>query len=249
MRIASNDVKFYAILWSVIWSAVVISSFIWTYSELKTNTLEIAKSEARIAFQKNLLYYKWAARHGGVYVPKRSETPSSPNLPNSPASGIRTPSGKALTLINPAYMTRQVFELESKDNDFVRGHITSLNPSIKVNAPDPWERDALKSFEGGVKEIFAVTAIGGEQYLRLMRPLITEQSCLECHALQACKIGDVRGGISISVPLSVMSGYSNKFITGMGTVHAFAWVLGLCLIGLSSYRLSKSVSTNNERRP
>ena len=206
MRAASNDVKFHVILWSVLWTVAVICSLIWSYSALKANTLEVAKSEARIAFQKDLLYRKWAARHGGVYVPKTSETPPNPYLPNSLERDISTPSGKALTLVNPAYMTRQVFELATKDSDLVQGHITSLNPINKENAPDPWERGALKAFEGGVKEFCEISSIGGQQYLRLMRPFITEQPCLKCHARQGYKIGDIRGGISVSVPLSVMSG-------------------------------------------
>jgi len=248
LRVASNDVKFYAKLSSAIWTLVVICSFMWSYSELKANTLEVAKSEARIAFQKDLLYRKWAAKHGGVYVPKTSETPPNPYLPNSLERDISTPSGKALTLVNPAYMTRQVFELATKDNDFVQGHITSLNPIRKENAPDPWERRALKAFEGGVAEVCEVTAIGGQRYVRLMRPFITEQPCLKCHAEQGYKIGDVRGGISISVPLTIMSGHSKRIIIGMGSAHAIAWLLGLCMIGISSNRLSKSVAANNEKR-
>ncbi|MDR3580485.1 MAG: DUF3365 domain-containing protein [Oryzomonas sp.] len=248
MRVASNDVKFYAIIWSVIWTLVVIVSFIWSYSQLKANTLEVAKSEARIAFQKDLLYRKWAAQHGGIYVPTTSETPPNPNLPNSLERDISTPSGKALTLINPAYMTRQVFELATKNNDFVRGHITSLNPIRKENAPDPWERAVLKAFEGGVEEVSEVQTIAGQQYLRLMRPFVTEQPCLKCHAQQGYKIGDIRGGISVSIPLSEISRYSKGIINGTGAAHVLVWFLGICMIGLSSNKLSKSTSAINEKR-
>ena len=33
-----------------------------------------------------------------------------------------------------------------------------------------------------------------------MGPLITKQSCLQCHASQGYKAGDIRGGISIAIP-------------------------------------------------
>lgn len=52
------------------------------------------------------------------------------------------------TLVNPAYMTRQVNELAMEMNDF-QGHITSLNPIRPENCPDPWEAKALKTFERG----------------------------------------------------------------------------------------------------
>ena len=36
---------------------------------------------------------------------------------------------------------------------------------------------------------------------RLMHPLFTEQACLRCHTTEGYRVGDVHGGISISVPM------------------------------------------------
>jgi len=41
------------------------------------------------------------------------------------------------------------------------------------HAPDPWETGALKAFEDGQEEVSAVETVNGQEYLRLMRPLIT----------------------------------------------------------------------------
>ena len=38
--------------------------------------------------------------------------------------------------------------------------------------------------------------------MRLMRPFRTESSCLQCHAEQGYKEGDIRGGISVAVPMA-----------------------------------------------
>ena len=85
------------------------------------NLYGIATAEARIAFQKDTLYRKWAAKHGGVYAPATAETIPNPNLAHLPERDLTTPSGKILTLINPAYMTRQVFELAAEEENFVKG--------------------------------------------------------------------------------------------------------------------------------
>jgi len=77
---------------------------------------------------------------------------------------IETPSGRKLTLINPAYMTRQVHEL-GKETEGVRGHITSLDRIHPANAPDPWEKDALKSFAQGKPEFTSLESLDGEVYL------------------------------------------------------------------------------------
>jgi PAS domain S-box-containing protein len=160
--------------------------------------LELARTNARSTFNKDLAYRRWATRHGGVYVPITAETPPNPHLADIPERDITTPSGKKLTLMNPAYMTRQVHEL-SIEQYGVQGHITSLKPLRPENAPDAWEARALQAFEAGAKEVSSLEMIGNELYMRLMRPLVTDAGCLKCHGHQGYKVGDIRGGISASV--------------------------------------------------
>jgi len=238
MSVLSNPINKNALILSSCWTLLVVCSFAWSFYQQKLNVLEIAKSEARIAFQKDMLYRKWGAKHGGVYVPVTPETQPNPYLPESLERNVTTPSGKMLTLINPAYMTRQVFELAAEGKDLIKGHLTSLEPIRPENEPDPWERAALETFAAGAKEASKVMDINGQQYLRLMRPFITEQPCLKCHADQGYKLGDIRGGISVSVPLSVLAANSNKIIAGTGATHGLIWIMGLGIIGYGSRRLS-----------
>ena len=95
------------------------------------------------------LFRQWAASHGGVYVPVDEHTPPNPLLEDIPERDILTPSGRQLTLINPAYIMRQVNELAYERQE-VLGHLTSLNPLRAENAPDAWEAEALRAFEEGV---------------------------------------------------------------------------------------------------
>lgn len=118
-----------------------------------------------------------------------------------PERDIFTPSGVLLTKINPAYMTRQVHELV-KVQSGEQGHITSLNPIRPRNAPDVWERIALQAFEQGTVEYSSLETMNDVLYMRLMKPLFIEESCLQCHAKQGCQLGDVRGGLSISMPMA-----------------------------------------------
>lgn len=55
-------------------------------------------------------------------------------------------------------------------------------------------------FEKGAQEVSEAVDIGDRHYFRLMRPLYVEESCLQCHAEQGYKVGDIRGGISVSLP-------------------------------------------------
>ena len=153
---------------------------------------------ARESFQKDVVYRRWAARQGGVYVPRTEQTPANPYLSDVPERDIATPSGKPLTLVNPEYMTRMVHEVE-KELYGHRGHITSLKPIRPGDAPDEWERKALLQIEGGTREVFSFDESAGGTRLRFFGALITEKSCLKCHANQGYEKGSVRGGLGVSI--------------------------------------------------
>ncbi len=208
-----------------VWTLILLLSLYWNYRHDKEEIIEFAKIQARTLYEKDILYRQWNANHGGVYVPVTDETPPNPYL-EVPEREITISSGKVLTLINPSYMTRQVIKL-GQERYGVFGHITSLNPINPNNAPDPWEVEALKAFEDGVEEVSSSETIGGILHLRLMRPLITEKDCLNCHAKQGYKLGDIRGGISMSVPLHTYSSLLSSKVKYEGMVHALFWVIGL----------------------
>ena len=175
-----------------LWSILIGLSLAWNLRTVKSGILEAARIEARAVFEKDVIYRRWNAGYGGVYALVTEVTQPNPYL-DVPERDITTPLGKKLTKINPAYMTRQVHELALKTYG-VRGHITSLNPIRPANTPDPWETRALKAFQTGLKEVSSVEETEGNDYMRLMRPLLTEKGCLKCHAAQGYKLGDIRGG-------------------------------------------------------
>jgi PAS domain S-box-containing protein len=116
-------------IWAILslWTVFVVLVLLWSLSRETFATEEVARIHARSAFEKDLVYRRWATSHGGVYVPVTNQTPSNPYLSNVEERDITTPSGRALTLINHAYMTRQVHEMGAVQYG-QRGHITSLNP-------------------------------------------------------------------------------------------------------------------------
>ncbi len=181
------------------WSTLICSFCIWNIYKDYTAEYRNVVTVAIDNFNKDIAYRLWAAKHGGVYVTVTSETPENPYLAAIPERDITTPSGKRLTLVNPSYLTRQVHELSFSATG-VRGHLTSLKPLRQQNAPDTWEQWALKLFEKGTAEYSSLDTLDGKPYLRFMRPLRTEVPCLKCHAHQGYKAGDIRGGLSISVP-------------------------------------------------
>jgi len=236
----SAHLKRTVIFLSIAWTVSIISVLGWHLWEVRKNTLKLATIEASHSFEKDLVYRRWNAGHGGLYVPVTKTTPPNPYLSHIGDRDIMTTSGKSLTLMNPAYMTRQVHELGKRQYGH-QGHITSLNPIRPENAPDSWEIIALQAFEHGQAEVVELAKIGGEEFLRLMRPMITESVCLRCHAQQGYHVGDVRGGISVSIPMAERLAlmFSHMHMVAIG--YLFIWLLGLVGIGFGSSRISSRI--------
>lgn len=184
----------------VFWSSAIGGLLAWNLDVAKKHVKELATKEARANFNKDVAFRKWATSHGGVYVPITERTPPNPGLAHIPERDIETPSGKKLTLMNPAYMLRQIMQ-DYSDLYGVKGKITSFKLINPNNAPDAWEAEALRKFEQGVTEVFELVNDGANSQLRLMRPMVTEKGCLKCHAFQGYKVGDIRGGIGVKIEM------------------------------------------------
>ena len=220
------------------WTAMILLLFAWNLYDTMLNTKELALIEARALFNKDVAARYWASGHGGVYVPKTEKTPPNPFLAHIPERDITLPSGKELTLMNPAYMLRQMMT-EYEKLYGVKGHITSLIHYRPETAPDSWETKSLKAFERGISEVVEVSDIDGQPYLRLMQPLIANKTCLKCHGIQGYKEGDIRGGVSLSVPLGHYYDVQKKTLIQLGAVFITFWALGLLFIAIIRKKIVK----------
>jgi len=219
-------------------------SLYWNIYQEKKQIKDIIYLKANENFNKDLSFRYWATSHGGVYVPENKRTPSNPYLKNIPERNIITPSGRRLTLMNPAYMMRQLMTEYPKKYG-VRGRITSLKPFNIYNKPDNWERKALKLFEQGKKEVSEFVTINKKHYLRLMKPLVTERGCLKCHGYQNYKVGDIRGGIGVLVdtePFLKLVKKQERYLAGTYTLIWFLGIIGLFI----SYLKFKSIFIEKE---
>lgn len=250
-RLKSVRLGYYAFGIMTVWTIFIALSVVWNYREERSEAIEGAKIEARTAYEKDVLYRRWNANRGGVYAEITASTQPNPYL-DVPERDIVTPSNRKLTLINPAYMTRQAHELALQTTG-VRGHITSLNCIRPANAPDRWERKALQAFQNGSKEQSDMVVMEGQAYVRLMRPLITERGCLRCHGAQGYKVGNIRGGISVSVPLSPFLDIHHARLVSFITLHAVIWLAGLAAVSIGGliinrqlkYRLQAEAESRN----
>jgi PAS domain S-box-containing protein len=231
--------KKYIVLLILGWTVLVFVSLFWNWQVTHENNIEKARLIARSFYDLTMEFRRWGSLHGGVYVPVTDTLQPNPYLIVTERD-ITTTTGRKLTLVNPAWMTRQVFELISKRTALpIISHLTSLKYLNPVNQPDTWEEKTLREFEQGARERDGELMISDEPYMRIMRPFKTEEACLKCHGHQGYKVGDIRGGISISVPLRPHFEAEAKEQKALLLSHILLWFIGAAGITLFSWNIQR----------
>jgi GAF domain-containing protein/HAMP domain-containing protein len=141
---------------------------------------------------------------------------------------------KSYTLRTPDRATREISQLAEREGVYAF-RITSLKPLNPQNAPTEWERSALEIFERGEqKEANQLVLTDEGEYYRYIAPLYFNEHCLPCHADQGYQDGDVRGGISIQLPMSearaaIRANNLQLLFTGVGIVALVLLMLWLLI--------------------
>lgn len=204
---------------------------------------EQARTEARSLFHSIVMARKWNAHYGGVYVEKRPGMESNPYLQDP---DIKTLDGRTFTKKNPAIMTREISEYADREGLFTF-RIISLVPINPDNKPDGFETRALGLFEKGEKEYIEEKPLKNSRLFRYMAPLYIEKDCLQCHAKQGYRLGQIRGGISISFDIRDIINIqkNNTIITVSLAIFAITALLGFLF--LFTLRLTKKISAANQQ--
>lgn len=217
----------------LVWTLVVAASFFWNAHQARLEQRAIAYQTARSVFDFIVVTRRWNAMHGGVYVPIGKH--AQPNIYlDDPQRDLEVSPDLTLTKINPAYMSRQIADLLAV-REGIRFHITSLDPIRPENHPTPREERVLRMFERGEQEYGEALTENGKQVFFYMAPLKTEQSCLVCHEHQGFKEGQLRGGISVTLPL-----VTRVPITRLLIGHVATGLIGLGMIGFFGRQLAQA---------
>ena len=211
----------------VLWTAVIGLSLFWAWRNTEQQVMNMAYAEARANLNKDISFRRWGTMHGGVYVPITETQKSVPWLSHVPGRDVVTTDGLKLTLLNPASMLRQMMDLYAADYG-VRGRIVGLRQLNPGNAPDAWETTQLERFARGEgDEVWAVSNLDGQPYLRYLRAMYMEPGCDKCHAILGYKTGDLRGATGLNLPLGLYFEQISASHHGQIGVHLLIWLIGL----------------------
>jgi len=220
---------------TIIISLVITGIFVVFNMRSEELTISMIHQQAKSLFGQVVLIRRWVTGYGGVYVelkPGVNPNPFLTSLPGLRVNIVDGETGKRYTLRNPGLVTREMSQLSSESEGY-SFHVSSLKPVNAVtNSPDSFERTALHKFEHGAEEYFGVEQRPTGPVYRYMAPLTYEKSCNRCHSQQGYKVGDIRGGISITVPMKevVAKMRMNRLLTAASAVLVLGLLLGLLAV-------------------
>jgi light-regulated signal transduction histidine kinase (bacteriophytochrome) len=75
----------------------------------------------------------------------------------------------------------------------------------------------------------------------MMRPLVAEKECLSCHQKHGYHEGEIRGGISVGVPMEPLYLIAKKDILVSSLSLTFLWLIGLGGITMGTKRIRRAM--------
>jgi PAS domain S-box-containing protein len=205
-----NKNKFFYVLsaFVLILAGLIINYILIVFENNKQFMNDILYKEAKTHFENIKLFRKWNAQYNGVYVKQQEGIEPNPYLKDN---SLKTQEGETMIRINPAWMTRQVTEMINKEDKYYY-HISSLNPLNPKNLSVGFEKEALEFFQNNQYRLYVTKIDQQKQRYELIGQLKVETSCLECHAHQGYKVGDIRGVIRVGIPMQMYDSRSEQFI-------------------------------------
>ncbi len=224
----------------VVWCLAFMVSMYWNVRHNHNMMMDQVLSQAKAAIAKDMTYRHLVSSVGGVYIPTDKGIKPNPYLAHIPHRDVITKSGRELSLVNSSYFTRLVHDQEATASpNGIRGHVTSLKPLRPENAPDEWEKQALQAFAQGAKQQTGISSDEKGDHFRLMQPRMAKKSCMECHGHQGYRLGDVMGGIGVSVPMGPLLIETEIRAFQLGVWHFLFWLVGTMGLFLGYYLLQK----------
>ena len=204
--------------------------------------VDLLRIQTSASCNRDLLFRAWCTKFGGVYV---ANLAPNPWLHHSKRD-VTTNNGDTLTLVNPAWMTRQINEMQPEGERNIVSRLTSsklLNPN---NVPADWERHALDILESKqADEVFwIVHDADGHEKVRFAKSLKVLPGCLNCHGEQGYQVDDVRGIIAVEVEADSFFAIKRWVQLTICVTSLGIWVCGFLSLVFYRHRLRTAFKAN-----
>jgi len=129
----------------------------------------------------------------------------------------------------------------------------SRRPLNPANTPNSLEASLLRKAErtGAAESTLIQEPEKGGRFFKYLMPLMIEAPCLTCHARQGYRLGDIKGGVVITIPTAkldaIHSQGTRKTILSLSLLGLVSMVITGCIIWYLSGRLTREIRKNMEQ--
>ena len=208
----------------LLWDGLLLLLFLFLAAREMSNSEAVARAQLETLHTHIINNRAWIASMGGIWVTEGPGIKANPYLPPAVRT-TRTEKGETLIKFNPSYFVRATSEF-APDNA-LRFRLFGETPMNQTNKADAWETASLRQANTVGSSVFSLKSDEGR--FRYMAPLLAEASCLNCHVTR--KVGDVLGGLSVSIPAEVVISYRNNRVQDMGYAFLLVGLAGTLGIG------------------
>ena len=232
------------ILYLAVWTIFFALSCGYTLHFALTQAEEYARIQAGAVCEQDAAFHMWNAKMGGLYAPVSAGVAPNP-YPIVPERVIESRIG-ALTKIHPPLMNRLVHASETMRQG-AASSVIGLQTLHANSSADTWERRKLLliSMDETLTEVSERMAVNGIDSMRLLRPLVMEESCKSCHA-KGYREGAVHGGISVSVPMAPFVSLGMRSAFSSFAVELLLWLGGAVGIAGSTFLLQRRIGERDK---
>ncbi len=238
--VVSLRVGSYASVLVFLWTVLIGGVILWSFNQESKVTLDLASTQAHIHYEKDMTLLAWVVEQQRLYVPVTENLQPNPLLSHVDDHQITTPSGIQLTLVNPLQLIQYAETYSNHGEDLVNRVVSSI-PGHSNNMPDAWEMDALKQLSNGAEEVMQVIDVEGQQYLRLLHPIVIYNACSTCHKEGEVREGQLVGASSITLPMKKLREREAATHFNILSIFGTLWIIGLFAIILGYLILKRQV--------
>ncbi len=226
LRVSTKRRRILGFAAAMLWTLALGGTLAWNLWQQGGVLLDEGRNQARAALETQAAMRYFVTHVGGIYVPVAKGVEPNPYLAHLSYRDIPGPNSGTLTLVNSSYLIRLVDEM-TPGRDRVRVRAVAIDPLSEKNAPDTWEREALRRIRSGASEWGEMVVEEGKRWWRELRPRIASAECLDCHRGQGVKTGEILGGLSVRVPLDPLQAIMARQRMGVWLGYGLIWFLGL----------------------
>ncbi len=224
----------YAGLLMIMWSAAILTSLFWNFDQQDRETIESARIAAEMTARHEKHVRDWNTDVGGIYVRSDDEefSPEDENL-------VQTETGLLLRRLSGGEMSRRIHESDHAASNFTVRNV-SMDPLLPENTPDEWELQAILNLREDDQDYYKVVHDDAGPQLRYFLPAKTTSACLSCHQGPSYEVGQIAGGLSVSLSLDPFLAASREHRADIFPIHLLLWSVGMLGMGIWAHFLRRS---------